>query len=199
MKTQIWQRVLAAGDLDQFGDPADTADQRIVPFLEIDFWFGRASRRRCDAGEALLKPRSQLVGAPGGADHGADHADHRQNAGQVALVEDMHVDAGAHEILDDVGLQVGEGEHEIRLECQDFWDIRRDESGHARFFAAHLRRPHRIAGDPDDAVLLAEQIERLDRFLGQADDAMGREVAHGRCMQDRRPLVTAAITSEVIA
>src|SRR5438309_7996730 len=44
---------------------------------------------------------------------------------------------------------------------------------------SRLRRTDGIAGDADDAVLLAEQIERFDRLLGQADDAAGREVAHG--------------------
>ena len=31
--------ILAAGDFDQFRGPADTADQRLVPFLEIDARF----------------------------------------------------------------------------------------------------------------------------------------------------------------
>ena len=42
-----------------------------------------------------------------------------------------------------------------------------------RGFPAGLGRPHAIAGDADDAMLLAEQVERLDGLLGQADDALG--------------------------
>ena len=91
----------------------------------------------------------------------------------------MDGDAGADEVGDDVGLQIGKGEHQIRLERQDFWDVRRDERRHPRLLAPDLRRPHRIARYPDDAVLLAEQIQRLDGFLGEADDPAGREVAHG--------------------
>ena len=34
--SQFGKHVLAAGDLDQFRDPADPADERIVPFLEIN-------------------------------------------------------------------------------------------------------------------------------------------------------------------
>src|ERR1700730_10323393 len=35
---QAGKHVLSACDLDQLGYPADAADQRIVPFLEIDPW-----------------------------------------------------------------------------------------------------------------------------------------------------------------
>jgi hypothetical protein len=45
--------------------------------------------------------------------------------------------------------------------------------------AAGLRRPHRVAGNADDPVLLAEQIRRLHGFFGKADDPAGRELAHG--------------------
>ncbi len=44
---------------------------------------------------------------------------------------------------------------------------------------ADLRRPHRIAGDPDDPVLFAQQIQRLDGFLGETNDAAGWKLAHG--------------------
>ena len=120
LKPQLWQRVLAAGDLDQFGHPADAGDQRIVPFLEIDFWFRRGPGRRRDTREALFKVARELIGALGRADDGAERADHREDAGDVALVEDVNGDARAHQIGDDVGLQVGEGEHEIGLERREF-------------------------------------------------------------------------------
>ena len=112
----------------------------------------------------------------------------------------MDGDAGADEIGRDVGLQVGEGQHEIGLEREDFRDVRRDEGRYPRLLAPDLRRPHGIAGDADDAVLLAEQIQRLHGLFGEADDAAGREVAHDRQhMPNGWPVVTAAITSEVIA
>ena len=71
-----------------------------------------------------------------------------------------------------------ECQHQVGLEREDLWDIGGDERGHPRLFPAHLRRPHRIAGDADDAILLAEQIQRFDGFFGKADDSAGRELAH---------------------
>ena len=120
-----------------------------------------------------------MIGALGRADDGAERADHRENARNVALVEDVDGDARAHQIGDDAGLQVGEGQHEIGLERQNFRDVRGDEGGNPRLLAADLRRPHRIAGDADDAVLLAEQIQRLDGLFGEANDPAGWELAHG--------------------
>jgi len=40
-----------------------------------------------------------------------------------------------------------------------------------------LRRAHRIAGDADDAVLLAEQVQRFDGLFRQANDACRRELS----------------------
>ena len=141
-----------------------------------------------------------MIGALRRTDDGAERADHRQDAGDVALVEDVDGNARAHQIGDDAGLQIGEGEHEIRLEREDLRNVRGDEGGNPRLLAPDLRRPHRIAGDADDAVLLAEQIQRLDGLFGQADDPAGRELAHGgRYAELPARYVTAAITSEVIA
>ena len=179
LQAQLRKDVVAAGDLDQFGHPADAADQGIVPFLEIDFWLWRRPRRRGDVRKPPLETARELLGAVGRADHRAERADHREDARDIALVEDMDGDAGADEVGDDVGLQVGEGEHEIGIEREDLRDVRRDECRHPRLLAPHPRRAHGIAGDADDAVLLAEQIQRLDRLFGQADDAAGREVVHG--------------------
>ena len=65
MKAQFCQHVFAAGDLDQLRDPADAADQGIVPFLEIHSWLCRESGSRRDRGEALLVAGCELVGALG--------------------------------------------------------------------------------------------------------------------------------------
>jgi hypothetical protein len=56
--------------------------------------------------------------------------------------------------------------------------------------AADLRRANGVAGDADNPILLAEQIERLHRFFGQAHDAAGREVAHADDMRNNGRLVT---------
>ena len=64
----------------------------------------------------------------------------------------------------------------------------------------HLGRTNGVAGDADDAVLFAEQIERLDRLFGQANDTVGREVAHGETIcANASSNVTATMTSDVIA
>ena len=44
------------------------------------------------------------------------------------------------------------------------------ESADLRFLAARLRRPHGKAGNADDAVGLAQRVERFGRLLGEADD-----------------------------
>ena len=90
----------------------------------------------------------------------------------------MDGDAGANEIGDDIGLQVREGENEVRFERQDFRNVRGDERRHPRFLAPDLRRPHRIAGNADNPVLLAQQIQRLHGFLRETYDPAGRELAH---------------------
>ena len=91
----------------------------------------------------------------------------------IALVECVHRDIGAHQVGDDVGLQVGKSQHQVRFERQDLADVGGGEGGDSRLLLAHARRPHRVAGDADDAVVFAEEIERLDGFFGEADDAGG--------------------------
>jgi hypothetical protein len=54
-------------------------------------------------------------------------------------------------------------------------EVRIGEADHSGLLAASLRRPHNIPGDPDDAVLLAEQLERLDGLFGEADNSARRE------------------------
>src|SRR4029077_16645455 len=114
-----------------------------------------------------------LIGTLRGPDDGAKRADHREDAGDVALVEDVDGDARADQIGNDVRLQIGEIEHEIGLERQNLRNVRGYEGGNPWLLAADLRRPHRIAGDPDDAVLLAEQIQGLDGLFGEANDPAG--------------------------
>src|SRR6185437_2147395 len=72
-----------------------------------------------------------------------------------------------------VGLQVREGENEVGFEREDFVEVGGDEGGDPRLFPAHPRRPHRIAGDADNARFLAEEIKRLNGLFGEADDALG--------------------------
>lgn len=83
---------------------------------------------------------------------------------------------------------------------QDLRNVRGDEGRHPRLLPPHLGRADGVAGDADDAVLLAEQVQRFDGLFGQADDAAGREVAHGKSICANAVAdVSRAITSDVIA
>jgi hypothetical protein len=97
----------------------------------------------------------------------------------------MDGNAGTDQIGDDFSLQVREGENEVRFERDDLRNIRRDERRDPRLLASDLRRPHRVAGDADDAILLAEQIQCLHGFLGETDDPAGRELAHDRRYEEK--------------
>ena len=128
--------------------------------------------------KTLLIAGCELIGFYGRTDQRAQRADHRQDARDVALVENMDGNAGAYKVGDDIGLQIREGENEVGLQRQDFRNVRRDKGRYPRLLAPDLRRAHRIAGDADNAVLLAQQIERFHRFFGEANNAAGRELAH---------------------
>ena len=178
MAGEIGEHVEAARGAHQLGDPADAGNHRLVPFLEIDarpdFAPGGGHARVV---ERALQRRGERVGLADLADQRTERAHHRQDAGNVALVEGVHRHIGADQGGGDVGLQVREGENEVGRKRQDFRNVRRGEGRHARLLAPHPRRAHRIAGDADDAVLLAEEIKRLHGLFGQADDSLGREHA----------------------
>src|ERR1700733_2175422 len=76
-------------------------------------------------------------------------------------------------------MNVGEDQDKIGLKRQDLWNVSRRERWDARLFATHLGGLRSIAGHADDAIRLAEQIKRLDRLLGQADNAERGKAAHG--------------------
>ena len=51
-------------------------------------------------------------------------------------------------------------------------EVKADTRGFSRSCS---ERAHHIARNADDAPLLAEQIERLDSFVGKTNDPFGRE------------------------
>jgi hypothetical protein len=71
---------------------------------------------------------------------------------------------------DEVGLQIGKREHEVRLQRLDLVELRVDEGRHLRL-EPRFGRTHGVPGDADDALTLAEEVERLGRLFGQTDDA----------------------------
>jgi hypothetical protein len=91
----------------------------------------------------------------------------------ASLIEGMDVEPAANEIGGDVCLKIGERQDKIGRQREDLVNIRRGEGAYAWLLAASLRRAQDIAGDPDDAVLLAEQIQRPNRLFGQADIRLG--------------------------
>src|SRR5690348_14104859 len=87
----------------------------------------------------------------------------------------MDVEAAANEIGGDAGLEIGECQDKIEPQCEDLVDVRRCEGADSRFVVASLWRAHNIAGDADDSILLAEEVERLDGLFGEADNSAWRE------------------------
>ena len=107
-----------------------------------------------------------------------DEAQRREDLRDAALVGDEHVEAGADQLVGERGLHVGEADHEIGLERDDLVDLAVEERRNARLLVARAARPHRVAGDPDDARLLAEEVEPFGGLLGEADDALGAVGIH---------------------
>src|SRR6185437_336986 len=89
----------------------------------------------------------------------------------------MHGNVVADQFGDDVRLEIGEGQDQIRCQREDLGYVRRNEGRYPRLFAPHLRRPHRIARHADDPAVFSEEIKRLNGFFGQADDSLRREHA----------------------
>jgi hypothetical protein len=72
------------------------------------------------------------------------------------LIEGMQVESATDKIGGDVCLEIGECHNKIGLQREDLVDVRRGEGANARLLTASLRRADNVAGDPDNAVLLAE-------------------------------------------
>jgi hypothetical protein len=174
---------LPAGDTDELGDPGDAADLRAIPLLEVD---PRPARQSPGGQGNRRKIRNQLLDEPLrlrlAADHAAQGADHAQDVGDAAVIEDVHFDALADERGGDVRLQVGESQHEVGLQGDDPIDLGARERRDARLLAPRPWRPHGEARDADDAPVLRQEVERLGRLLGQADDAVRKvqRCVHGR-------------------
>src|SRR5262249_19164163 len=98
--------------------------------------------------------------------------------GHVALVERMDRDTGSDQLRRNRGLEVGERENQFGIEREDFRNIGRSEGRDSGLLAPDLRWPDSVAGDADNAMLLAEKIERFHRLFGETNDSRGRKAAH---------------------
>jgi len=166
----------AAGYLDELRNPSNSGDQRIIPLLEKHLWpLRQACGPLASFGQTGFESFDKLLGPLARAHHCPEQADHIEDPGDGTLVEGVHLDPAANEIGDDVRLEVGERQNQIRLQREDLVDVRRRKSAHARLLATSLWRAHDVTGDADDAVLLAEQVERLDRLFGEADNSGSAE------------------------
>jgi len=170
---KLGKAVLATGNADELRDPGNAGYLRLIPLLEVHAWAARQSRRACrnvrKPGAKLRNQGSSLCLA---TDHAAQYTDHAQDFGHRAVIEHMHFDAGTDEGGCDIGLQVGEAEHQVGLKFDDALDLGAGEGRNLWLLATRARRPHSEARDPDDAPVLAQQVEGLGRLLGQADNAV---------------------------
>jgi hypothetical protein len=105
------------------------------------------------------------------SNHRAQHPNHIKDPGDASLIERVDIQSTANEIGGNVGPEIGECQEEIRFQGEDLVDVRGREGARPRLLAASLRRAHGVTGDPDDAVPLAEQIQRFDGFLGEANNS----------------------------
>src|ERR1700730_2739734 len=142
--SQFGKHILATGNLDEFRDPPDAADERIVPFLEIYLRLWPPTNQRRHLAEASFIAPGKPFRLVYRSDQSADGADHRKNAGDIALIESMDGNACADQLCRDLRLEIGEGEDEVRLERADLRNIGRGEGRNARLLAPDLRWPHGI-------------------------------------------------------
>src|ERR1700726_978014 len=140
--SQFRKHILATGDLDEFRDPANAADERIVPLLEINLLLPSPANRRRHLAKASFVTLGKPFRLIYRSDQSADGADHRENARDIALIESMDGNACADQLCRDLRLEIGEGEDEVRLERADLRNIGRGEGRNARLLAPGLRGPH---------------------------------------------------------
>ena len=177
LRSQLRKAIVATCHAHQLRHPADRADVRTVPLFKIHL--GPARPGRNFGGHCLLhRPQVRLqVGNPPQAlfrlaHHGGDLVEHRKNLGHAALVEDSDLHALAHQLGRNVGLHVGEAEHTIRLQGQNFVDLGAGKRAHARLLVPRAARPHGVARDAHNPRLLPQQVQPFRSFLGHADDAL---------------------------
>ena len=87
------------------------------------------------------------------------------------MIADPHFDAALDQRLRDVGLDIGEANHEIRLQGENAVELGADEGRDARFLAARARRTHGKSRDADDPLFQPERVQNLGGLFGQTDDA----------------------------
>ena len=151
---QFGEDGIAAGDFDQLFDPADAADQRVVPLLEVNTRAAREFRRLNLRSRSRPLCNFSMSAAPSVrfADDAREHGDHVEDLRDGSLVEVEDSCAAQDEVAGDFGLDVGEGEDEVGLEVEDGFDVGiakcRDAWLGARLAAGALHSRRRRRCDP---------------------------------------------------
>src|SRR6185437_7278289 len=162
-----------------FRDPADAADRRLVPFLEIDARMPRQrGASRAHARDVRLECTCVRLSLVARADQRTQAAYVIDDAVHRAMVADPHFDAGLHQFARDVGLDVGEPDRHVGLQREDLVDVRAGEGRNLRLLLARALRTHGESGNADDAVLFAEGVQDLGWFFREANDP-SRPTHHG--------------------
>jgi hypothetical protein len=129
-----------------------------------------ATKRLSEASDELVGPITRVRHCP-------DYPYHIKDLSDASLIKGMDIKPPANEIRGNVRLEIRERQDEVGLQGQNLVDVRRREGTPAQLLTASPWRRNNIARDPGDAVLLAEQIQRLDGLFGEADNSAGRK--HG--------------------
>ncbi len=176
----LWEDVAAAGDVDQLRYPADRADLRFVPLLEVDARSTRQAKCRCaHLGDVRFELSGIAFATLPRTDHGAQPAHVGDDACHGAMVADPYLDAALDECLCDISLDVGEADHEIRFEPNDVIDPGAGEGRYFGFFFPRSCGSHGESGNAHDTIGFADGVEHFGRFLGQANNALGKGIEHG--------------------
>ncbi|MNV47105.1 hypothetical protein D3C71_1389610 [compost metagenome] len=169
---QLGEHIHAAGNFHQLGAPLNAGDDRFVPFFHVDTRPLRQQRRlRSDGVQSALQFVGIGIGTFGHAHQTTQTTDVIQNAGHAAMVGDPHFHTVAYQLRRDIGLDIGEANRQIRLQLQNLAHLGTGERADLGFVATRLRWAHGEAADADDAILLAQRVQRFSRFFGQADNA----------------------------
>src|ERR1700730_5505459 len=142
--SQFGKHLLATSDLDEFRDPANATDERIVPLLEVNPRLPSPANRRRHLVKASFVTLGKRFCLDQRTEQSANGANHRENASDIVLIESMDGNACADQLCRDLRLEIGEREDEVRLKRADLRNIGRGEGRNARLLAPDLRRPYGI-------------------------------------------------------
>jgi len=98
-----------------------------------------------------------------------------RTGGAGSLIKGMDVEPPANEIGNDICWRSENVRTRSGFRARILSMLAEVKAPHARLLAAGLRWAHDVTGDAGNAVLLAEQVQRLDGFFGEADNSARRE------------------------